>query len=560
MKASLRRAFALILALALALSLAACGSAGGTQATSGNSSGESSAGVSADDSTGSPDAAASNSVVNIGCTSSVGSLNPVLIDATWSSMYAVSMSFLPLVALDENAEFEYMLADEISTEDNIHYTIHINEDAAWSDGEPVTSSDLAFTMTRLASPVIANPAMMLFALVGTDDDTGYIEAGADGIEGVQIVDEKTVEFTFKYEMNMISFLNGYAQYIFVIPEHVLADVAEEDFAAYDWFTHPDVVDGAYMATSFDSDHYVTYEANPNYWRGEVNIPYANIKIVDGSGLYAGLQSGEIDIVPPLLGTIDQEDYESVQALENVTSSYGDAYSVENVFINCEVIDNLNIRQALLYALDRAQLIDGLLGGNGDLADGFAVPDGPYWKDLTAVSTDVDHAKELVEAAIAEGWDSSVKYTLYANSGETQLGYAIQLAEQAWSAVGINVEIQTVDLDTLMTLAGTEDAAMIAVQYTYPPVDPSWDIQYVIDSWCHAYTDLVNENLGILWSTNDNAEYADALYAIDSYVQENVPMIDLYINGPLGAVSNRLQGASASMYGCLNHIETWTVAE
>lgn len=539
MKNTLHRIFATVLALAMVFSLAACGSTGGNQSGASNSG---------------------DGVVNIGCTSSIGSLNPVLVDATWSSMYAISMSFLPLVALNENAEFENILADSITTEDNIHYTIHINEDAAWSDGEPVTSSDLAFTMARLASPVIANPAMMLYALVGTNDETGYLDEGVDSIEGVRIVDEKTAEFTFKYEMNMTSFLNGYAQYIFVLPEHVLSEVPEEEFAAYDWFTHPDVVDGPYMATSFDSEHYVTYQANPNFWRGEVNIPYANIKVVDGAGLYAGLQSGEIDIVPPLLGTIDQEDYENVKALENVTSSYGDAYSVENVFINTQIVDNANIRQAMLYALDRTQFIDGLLGGEGDLADGFAVPDGPYWKDLTPTTADTAKAEELVAAAQAEGWDPNTTYTLYANSGETQLSYAIQLAAQAWEAVGIHVDIRTVDLDTLMTLAGTEDAAMIAVQYTYPPVDPSWDIQYVLDSWCHALSDEVNTNLNTMWSTNDSDEYANALYAIDSYVQQNVPMIDLYVNGPLGAVSNRLQGATPSMYGCLNHIETWTLAE
>ena len=83
---------------------------------------------------------------------------------------------------------------------------------------------------------------------------------------------------------------------------------------------------------------------------------------------------------------------------------------------------------------------------------------------------------------------------------------------------------------------------------------------MLDSWCHALSDEVNTSLNTLWSTNDSAAYADALYAIDSYVQQNVPMIDLYINGPLGAVSNRLQGATPSMYGCLNHIETWTLAE
>lgn len=537
MKKFLCRLLALTLTLVLTLALAACG-------------GSQSGGASA----------SSSDVVNIGCTSSVGSLNPVLIGSAWSDYYAISMQYLPLVALDENAEFEYMLADSITTEDNIHYTIHLHEDAAWSDGESITADDVVFTMSRLASPVIANPAMMLFALVGTDDNTGYLPEGVDSIEGVKAVDEKTVEFTFKYEMNMVSFLNGYAQYIFTMPEHVLADVPLEEFAAYDWFNHPDVVSGPYMATGYDSDHYVTYQANENYWRGSVGIPYANLKIVDGSGLYAGLQSGEIDIVPPLLGTIDQEDYAGVLALENVTAEYGAAYAVENVFINTQIVDNANIRKALLLALDRQQIIDGLLGGEGDLADGFAVPDGPYWQGLTATETNAEEAKALVAAATAEGWDPNTTYTLYANSGETQLALAIQLAQQAWSDAGIQVEIQSVDLDTLMGLAGSEDAAMIAVQYTYPPVDPSWDIQYVLGSWCYALTPEVEENLNVLWSTNDDAAYANALLAIDSYVQESVPMIDLYINGPLGAVSNRLQGAAASMYGCLNDIHTWTIAE
>lgn len=540
----LRRALALVLALAMAFALASCGSSGASS-TSGTSN---------------PADSGDAQVVNIGCTSSVGSLNPALIDSTWAMMYAISMEFLPLVALNQDAEFEYMLADEITTEDNLTYTIHISEDAAWSDGEPVTAQDLLFTMTKLASPVIANPNMMLHALVGTDDETGYLSEVSDTIDGVQIVDEKTVEFTFKYEMNMISFMNGYAQYIFVMPEHALSDISDEEFASSEWFNAPTVVDGPYMATGYDSNHYVTYTANTSYWRGAPSISSANIKIVDGASLYAGLQSGEIDIVPPLLGTIDLEDYEGVQALENVTATYGDAYSVENVFINTEVVDNLNIRQALLMALDRQTIVDNLFSGEADLADGFAVPSGPYWSDLTPTAYDAEGAQALVDAAIAEGWDPGTEYTIFINGGETVLANVIALAQQNWAAVGINVEIQTVDLDTLMTKAGTEEAAMIAVQYTYPPVDPSWDIQWVIGDWCHALTDEVNDNLAVLWSTNDSAEYAAALLAIDTYVQETVPMIDLYVSGSLGAVSNRLQNANASMYGSLNNIQEWTISE
>ena len=538
----LRRAFALVLALAMAFALASCGSSGtsSTPAAEGaNNGGE---------------------VVNIGCTSSVGSLNPALMDSTWATMYAVSMEFMPLVALNQDAEFAYMLADEITTEDNLHYTVHINDDAAWSDGEPVTAQDLLFTMTKLASPVIANPNMMLSALVGTDDATGYLPEPSDTIEGVQVVDEKTVEFTFKYELNMVSFMNGYAQYIFVMPQHILGEVSDEEFSSYEWFNAPTVVDGPYMATGYDANHYVTYTANTSYWKGAPNIPNANLKIVDGASLYAGLQSGEIDIVPPLLGTIDLEDYEGVQALENVTASYGDAYSVENVFINTEVVDNQNIRQAMLMALDRQTIVDNLFAGEADIADGFAVPAGPYWSDLAPTAYDTEGAKALVDAAIAEGWDPSTEYTIFINGGETVLANVIALAQQNWAAVGINVEIQTVDLDTLMTKAGTEEAAMIAVQYTYPPVDPSWDIQWVIGDWCHALNDEVNSNLNILWSTNDSAEYAAALLAIDTYVQETVPMIDLYVSGSLGAVSNRLQNANASMYGALMNIHEWTIAE
>lgn len=543
----LRRALALVLALAMAFALASCGSSG----TSG-ASGSASAPAAADSNDG--------QVVNIGCTSSVGSLNPALMDSTWAMMYAVSMEFMPLVALNQDAEFEYMLADEITTEDNLHYTVHINEDATWSDGEPVTAQDLLFTMTKLASPVIANPNMMLSALVGTDDETGYLPESSDTIEGVQVVDEKTVEFTFKYELNMISFMNGYAQYIFVMPQHVLGEVADEEFSSYDWFNAPTVVDGPYMATGYDANHYVTYTANTSYWKGAPSIPNANIRIVDGANLYAGLQSGEIDIVPPLLGTIDLEDYEGVQALENVTATYGDAYSVENVFINTEVVDNQNIRQALLMALDRQTIVDNLFAGEADIADGFAVPAGPYWSDLTPTAYDVEGAKALVDAATAEGWDPSTEYTIFINGGETVLANVIALAQQNWAAVGINVEIQTVDLDTLMTKAGTEEAAMIAVQYTYPPVDPSWDIQWVLGDWCHALSDEVNDSLSVLWSTNDSAEYAAALLAIDTYVQENVPMIDLYVSGSLGAVSNRLQNANASMYGALMNVHEWTIAE
>lgn len=74
------------------------------------------------------------------------------------------------------------------------------------------------------------------------------------------------------------------------------------------------------------------------------------------------------------------------------------------------------------------------------------------------------------------------------------------------------------------------------------------------------TRWLQKNVNAMWNAADDAAYADALAAIDQNMKENVPFINLYINGPLGAVSKRVQGAQVLMYGCLNNVETWTLAD
>ena len=56
---------------------------------------------------------------------------------------------------------------------------------------------------------------------------------------------------------------------------------------------------------------------------------------------------------------------------------------------------------------------------------------------------------------------------------------MQVIAAQWAAVGINAEITTVDLATLMTVAGTTDYDIMAVQYTYAPVDPYPDVSWLL---------------------------------------------------------------------------------
>ena len=166
------------------------------------------------------EAAPGEKIVNVGVTDSLGGINPLTIDQTEINKYAVGLMFLPLYELDADMNSYGMLADSITTEDNKTFTIHINDAATWSDGEPVTAEDVEFTFLRLASPVIGNPTMMYYVFEGVGED-GFVEEGATSVEGVKVVDEKTLTITAKASMPLKTFITSYARYLHTLPKHVL---------------------------------------------------------------------------------------------------------------------------------------------------------------------------------------------------------------------------------------------------------------------------------------------------------------------------------------------------
>ncbi len=501
-------------------------------------------------------------IVNIGVTDTLQTLNPILMNGGEVNRYSTSLMFLPLVELGPDLTFQPMLADSITTEDNIHFEVHIYEDATWSDGTPITSEDVLFTALRIASPVVANPNMMYYAFEGVGDD-GFVEEGATEISGIQALDEKTVQFTTKYPMALTTFENTYAAYLLTLPKHVLENVPEADISTYEWFNHPDVVSGPYIVSDFDVNHYISFEKNKDYWKAEPKIDKLNIKIVEGSQLYAGLKSGEIDFVQQTTGVIPQEDYANVEALDNVTSVYGSAVTNQSVFIQTqnEAVADVRVRQAILYAIDRNQLVSGLLNGKGEVVDGFLSSASPFY-DASLVPTEYnpDKARELLEEA---GWDGSKTLRFYVNSGDTTFVNAASVIAAQLEAVGIKVEITTVDFATLMEVAGTKDYDLLAVQYTYAPVDPYPDVNWLLsgaDSWTGYSNSKITDALEVTQTTSDINTIKSQYLIVDQIVQQDVPMFSAYIISALGAVNKRLVNATPTVYGSFSHVETWDVIE
>ncbi len=548
-KVSGRKITGLVLAAAMTLIAAGCGAADG-----GTAAGDTAQGNAAES------AAPGEKIVNIGITDSLGGINPLTIDQTWVNKYAVGLQFLPLVELDGELNFQPMLADSVTTEDNRNFIVHIDENATWSDGTPVTAEDVEYTFLRLASPVIANPTLMLYAFEGVNDD-GFVEEGAESVEGVKVLDDKTVQFTTKYPIALTTFENTYAFYIHTLPKHILGQYSEAELSTLDWFNHPDVVSGPYRVTAYDVDHYISYTANEQYWKGAPKIGKLNFNILDSSQIYAGLQSGEIDVTHHTMTAIPQEDYENIEALENVNVVYGSPVTNQSVFIQTANIPDERVRQALVYAIDRNQILEQLMKGHGEVVDGFLSSASPFYDaDIEPMPYDPEKAKALLAEA---GWDGSRTLRFYVNSGDGTFVNAAQAMAAQWAAVGIKTEIQTVDLASLMTIAGTTDYDLFAVQYTYAPVDPYPDIAWLLGgegSWTGYGDDEINEALASTQTAGSIDEMKGFYSIVDKKVQEEVPMFSAYIISAQGAVNKRLTGVNANVYGFFINVHEWDIAE
>ena len=541
-----KKLLSLILAGAMVFGLTACGaqsdgaqeSASGSAAVSQQASGE--------------------KIVNVGVTNTLESLNPLLLNGGEINKYATGLMFLPLMELDADLNFEGMLADSITTEDNKNFIVHIDEAAVWSDGTPVTADDVVYTALRLASPVINNTAMMYYVFEGVND-AGFVEKGAESVEGIQKVDDKTVRFTTKSEMPLTTFISTYARYLLTLPKHVIEQYSEEELSTADWFNHPDVVSGPFIVTDYDVDHYISYTANKDYWKGAPKIDKLNIKIVDGSQIYAGLQSGEIDITQPTMSVIPMEDYESIEALENVNVVYGSPVTNQSVFIQTANVPDARVRQAMLYAINREQILNELLDGHGEVIDGFLSSASPFFDEtIKPVPYDPEKAKSLLEDA---GWDGTQTLRFYINSGDSTFVNAASIIAAQWAAVGIKAEIQTVDFATLMAVSGSEDYDVLAVQYTYAPVDPYPDMSWLLGgagSWTGYGNDEVNEALKKSQLTDDAAETKELYSVVNRKVQEDVPMFSAYVISAQAAVNKRVSRAEPTVYGFFNDVHNWDV--
>ncbi len=498
--------------------------------------------------------------VNIAVTGSLSSLNPLLIDATEVMKHALSLEFLPLVELDSELNFVPQLAKSITTEDNLTFTITLRENAAWSDGTPVTAKDVLFTLLLITSPEAGRAILSQYLIVGTDD-AGMLPTGATSIEGVKILDDRTLTVTTKWPTALYTFMNNFGRYLFVLPEHVLGDIPRGELLTHEWFRAPDVISGPFFIQEADLDHYVRYRRNDNYFLGAPRLDYLNLNMTTPAQILAGLKTGAIDVVQQTMAFILLEDYEALRAMAHVTAVPGAPITNQSIFFNTQRVTDARIRQALLYGMPRDLILAELMGGNGEVVDAFLGSASPYYSEALGVTPyDPEKAASLIAAAAADG--ASTRLVWYTDSGDATFVSAVELIAALMADLGLQIEIRTVDLDSLMGVAGEGNFDIMSVQYTFAPTDPYTDMYWLLsaDGWTHYANPDLEDEFALTQTSADIDAVRAAYLAINRQVVADCPMISAYVLSTLGAVNQRVLNCTPDVYGTFVNVHEWDIAQ
>lgn len=468
------------------------------------------------------------------------------------------LMFDRLMVLNTDGTFEPRLADSWETneaQDKITY--HLNQNAKWHDGEPVTADDVVYSAQVASSSdynYLRRIRMQYFA--GTDE-TGC-ELSPDSIE-VKAVDSHTVEFTLKTPMDPSIVYALVNRDFFVIPKHLLSGISDKDLVNDPFWQKP-VGSGPCIFDSMESGVSIEFKANKDYYLGAPDFDRMVFKKVQSSNILSGLMSGEIDV---LSGNtqIPLADWEAACNTPGVVTKSVPTYAYQYMAMNTSR-DYLSqdVRHAISLAINRQVIVDQLLQGQGRVAIGPLPDDHKYYDTNLKVEYDPEKAKSMLEAA---GWDSSRELEMLVSTGNEVREKSAILIQQDLQKIGIKTKIQTLDFPTLLTNArnGQYDLCFIG---SAGSVDPSESVPNVTAGYMNNFTQLTDPTLGQIGESGAKEitfETRKAVY--DKYQEElfsQMPMAFLYFTNDLFGYSSKLENVreGAIDYNVNKKVWTWKV--
>ena len=341
--------------------------------------------------------------LTVGVSQFAATLHPS-IEPSVAASYINGMARRPITAYGPDWELACFLCVELPTlenggavlettpegEDGIAVTYTLQPDAAWGDGTPLTTADVAFAWE-----------------VGRSDASPFANLELyRSLYALDILDEKT----FTAHFDRVTFTYNAINDLRPLPAHLERPVFEAAPEAYRDRTlyaanptNPGLWFGPYRPAEVEIGAYVVLEPNPAWWGAPPAFDRVVVRTVENTAaLEANLLSGTVDMIAGELGlTLDQALAFEQRHGEDWQIAYRPGLIYEHIDLNLSnpVLADRRVRQGLLWALDRQALSDQLFAGRQPVAHTSVSPlDWVHDDGIKTYTRDPDRAVALFEAA------------------------------------------------------------------------------------------------------------------------------------------------------------------
>ena len=403
-----------------------------------------------------PAPAAQRDQITIGLTQYPSTFHPN-IDSMLAKSYILGFARRPITVHDQSWSLVCMLCTKLPTIENglavpetapngrkgiaVTYTLH--PQAVWGDGTPITTKDVLFTWE-----------------VGRHGKTGVTPTELyRSAWKVEAKDDKTFTMHFDklaFDYNAINAFD-------IVPAHIDRKNFEADpvnyknKTAYDTdTTNPGLYFGPYLITEAVRGSHVVLDRNPRWWGKTAPVKRIVIKIIpDTAALEANLLSGSIDMISGELGlTVDQALRFEQRQGKKFRVLYKPGLIYEHIDLNMgnPILKNRDIRQALIYAIDREAVSKQLFGGRQPVAHTNVNP--LDWVFDDKVPTYAYNPKKALELLVRNGFTKldkgvrvhektgeALRFDFMTTAGNKSRELVQQVLQSQWKAVGIDARIR-----------------------------------------------------------------------------------------------------------------------
>ena len=460
-----------------------------------------------------------------------------------------------LVKYDKNLNIVGVLAEswEIS-KDNLSITFHLRKDVKWHDGTPFTAHDVMYTYKVIVDPKTPTPYAGDFKPV----------------KEAKVIDD----FTFKvtYEKPFAPGLQSWT--VGILPRHLLEG---KDITTSPLIRKP-IGTGPYLFKEWIPGDRVVLVANYSYFEGKPYIERRITRVIpDLATMFLELKSYTIDMMGLTpLQALKQTDYPGFRREFSKYKYVGFSYVYLGYNLKHHIFKDRRVRQAITHAINKQEIVDGILLGQGMEATG------PYKPDMWAYNGNVtryEHSKEkalalLKDAGFEQRQDGTLikdgkpfEFNILVNQGNDVRIRTAELIQKRLRDVGISVKIRVIEWATFINeFIDKRNFEAVILGWSTSPEPDLFDIWHSSKQGPKEFNFISFENKEVdeliikARHTMDKEERKKCYFRIQEILAEEQPYTFLFIPYSLIAVHKRIKGIEPASAGITYNNLEWYVPE